>query len=78
MSRRRPDDEMAARGLLPLRSRDAVLRGMDSVNGILARKPLLAAGPDEAIGIADEAQAYVSRAALKLPHALGHFGIAGD
>lgn len=78
MSRRRLDEEIAARGLLPSRSRarDAVLRGAISVNGVLARKPSQAVGLDDAIGIDDDAQAYVSRAALKLLHALGHFGIA--
>lgn len=78
MNRRRLDEEMAARGLLPSRSRarDAVLRGTVRVDGVPARKPSQAVGPDEAISIEDQAQAYVSRAALKLLHALGHFRIA--
>jgi 23S rRNA (cytidine1920-2'-O)/16S rRNA (cytidine1409-2'-O)-methyltransferase len=77
VSRRRLDEEIAARELLPsrARARDAVLRGTISVNGILARKPSQPIGSNDAITITDEAQHYVSRAALKLLHALGHFSI---
>lgn len=78
MSRRRLDEELAARGLLPSRSRarDAVLRGTVCVNGTVCRKPSQSVSAVDSIIVADEAQAYVSRAALKLLHALGHFGIA--
>jgi 23S rRNA (cytidine1920-2'-O)/16S rRNA (cytidine1409-2'-O)-methyltransferase len=77
VSRRRLDEEIAARELLPsrARARDAVLRGTVSVNGVLARKPSQPVGSNDEIGIADEAQKYVSRAALKLLHALDHFSI---
>ncbi len=78
MSRRRLDEEIAARGLLPsrARARDAVLRGTVSVNGVLARKPSQSIGSNDAISIADEGQRYVSRAALKLLHALDHFKVS--
>lgn len=77
MSRRRLDEEIAARGLLPsrARARDAVLRGTVSVNGILARKSSQPVGFNDAISIVDEAQHYVSRAALKLLHALDRFKV---
>jgi 23S rRNA (cytidine1920-2'-O)/16S rRNA (cytidine1409-2'-O)-methyltransferase len=78
VSRRRLDEEIAARELLPsrARARDAVLRGTVFVNGILARKPSQSIGSNDAIAITDEAQHYVSRAALKLLHALNHFKIS--
>jgi 23S rRNA (cytidine1920-2'-O)/16S rRNA (cytidine1409-2'-O)-methyltransferase len=77
VKRRRLDEEIAARGLLPsrARSRDAVLRGTVSVNGVLARKPSQSVGADDSIIVVDGAQHYVSRAALKLLHALDHFSI---
>ena len=77
MSRRRLDEEIAARGLMPsrARARDAVLRGTVSVNGVLARKPSQSIDADDSIIVTDEAQHYVSRAALKLLHALDHFKI---
>jgi 23S rRNA (cytidine1920-2'-O)/16S rRNA (cytidine1409-2'-O)-methyltransferase len=77
VSRRRLDEEIAARGLLPsrARARDAVLRGTVSVNGVLARKPSQSVEADDSIIVADKAQHYVSRAALKLLHALERFSI---
>jgi 23S rRNA (cytidine1920-2'-O)/16S rRNA (cytidine1409-2'-O)-methyltransferase len=77
VSRRRLDEEISARELLPsrARARDAVLRGTVFVNGILARKPSQSIGSNDAITITDEAQQYVSRAALKLLHALDHFNV---
>ncbi len=77
MSRRRLDEEIAARGVLPsrARARDAVLRGTVSVNGVFARKPSQSVDAADSIIVADEAQHYVSRAALKLLHALDHFNI---
>jgi 23S rRNA (cytidine1920-2'-O)/16S rRNA (cytidine1409-2'-O)-methyltransferase len=78
VSRSRLDDELVRRGLYAsrARARDAILRGTVTVNGAVARKPAQAAGPEAAITLADDAQAYVSRAALKLIHALDHFAIA--
>ena len=75
MNSRRLDEEITARGLLPsrARARDAVLRGTVSVNGVLARKPSQSVSTTDPIIVADEAQHYVSRAALKLLHALDHF-----
>lgn len=77
MSRRRLDEEIAARGLLPsrARARDAVLRGTVSVNGVVASKPSQSVDVDASIIVADEAQHYVSRAALKLLHGLDHFSV---
>ena len=77
MNRRRLDEEVAARGLLPsrARARDAVLRGTISVNGQPALKPAMQVSALDEISIDDLAQRYVSRAALKLIHGLDHFKI---
>ncbi len=77
-TRQRLDELLVARGLYPSRSRarDAVLRGTIYVNGEKAAKPAQMVLPDAAIMLDDEARRYVSRAALKLKHALGHFGIS--
>ena len=66
--RRRLDQELEARGLLPsrARARDAILRGTVAVNGIVATRPSQQVGPADAIALDDPAAAYVSRAALKL------------
>ncbi len=68
----RLDRLLVARGLYPTRSRaaDAVRRGVVQVNGAPARKPGQVVAADAAITISDQAQAYVSRAALKLLAAL--------
>jgi 23S rRNA (cytidine1920-2'-O)/16S rRNA (cytidine1409-2'-O)-methyltransferase len=75
VSRRRLDEELVARGLYPsrARARDAVLRGTVSVEGTLAAKPSQSVASNAVIAIADPAKNYVSRAALKLIHALDHF-----
>ncbi|NND50404.1 MAG: TlyA family RNA methyltransferase [Rhizobiales bacterium] len=57
------------------RARDAILRGTITVNGQVASKPGQTVDPAALIEIADDAQNYVSRAALKLKHALDHFKI---
>ena len=77
-TRQRLDEALVARGLCPSRSRarDAVLRGTVKVDGEQASKPSQIVGANNVLTIADEAQAYVSRAALKLKHGLSHFGIA--
>jgi 23S rRNA (cytidine1920-2'-O)/16S rRNA (cytidine1409-2'-O)-methyltransferase len=74
----RLDQLLVDRKLYPTRSRarDAILRGGVRVDGEIAGKPGLAVPPQAVIDIADEAQAYVSRAALKLAHALDHFAIS--
>lgn len=55
------------------RARDAILRSTVTVDGQIASKPGQTANPSAHIEIADDAQDYVSRAALKLIHALNHF-----
>jgi len=75
VTRRRLDEELVARGLYPSRARagDTIRRGAVQVSG----KPVTKAGQpvaaDAIISLNDAAQAYVSRAALKLIHALDHF-----
>jgi 23S rRNA (cytidine1920-2'-O)/16S rRNA (cytidine1409-2'-O)-methyltransferase len=56
------------------RARDAIQRGTVKVDGRTVTKPAAAVGEDVTIAIDDPAQAYVSRAALKLVAALDHFG----
>jgi 23S rRNA (cytidine1920-2'-O)/16S rRNA (cytidine1409-2'-O)-methyltransferase len=77
VTRQRLDDELVRRGLYASRSRarDAVLRGTVTIDGVTATKPAQSASESTAIAIADEARAYVSRAALKLKHALTAFVI---
>ncbi len=76
MSKTRLDQALVDRGLAPsrARARDAILRGMVKVNGMESSKPARKTGPDEVIVLDDPASGYVSRAALKLLHALDHFG----
>ncbi|TKT81138.1 TlyA family RNA methyltransferase [Aquamicrobium sp. LC103] len=73
----RLDEALVARGLAPSRSRarDAILRGTVSVDSRIVAKPGYAVAADAPIAIADPAGAYVSRAALKLVHALDAFGL---
>ncbi len=77
MSKLRLDEALVARGLYTsrARARDAVLRGTVLVNGEPARKPSQNIYPEQELRVADQAQAYVSRAALKLIAALDHFEI---
>jgi 23S rRNA (cytidine1920-2'-O)/16S rRNA (cytidine1409-2'-O)-methyltransferase len=56
------------------RARDAISRGAITVDGKLAVKSGALVSPTAAIDIADPAQAYVSRAALKLKAGLEAFG----
>lgn len=76
-NRQRLDEALVARGLYPSRSRarDAVMRGTVSVDGAVETKPARAVSENARIAVGDGAQAYVSRAALKLKHGLLHFGI---
>lgn len=73
----RVDILLAERGLAASRSRaaDAVRRGHVRVNGVPVLKPGAMVDPDAHIDVDDPAQAYVSRGALKLIHALDTFGI---
>ncbi|WP_027164652.1 TlyA family RNA methyltransferase [Mesorhizobium sp. WSM3224] len=75
--RQRLDELLVGRGLFASRSRarDAIERGTVTVDGIVARKPGQPVVPDCLIAIDDPAQAYVSRAALKLIAGLDRFGL---
>jgi len=75
-ARQRLDEALVERGLFASRSRarDAVERGTVSVDGQLARKPGQPVRPDSVLAADDPAQAYVSRAALKLIAGLDRFG----
>jgi len=77
-ARLRLDEALVARGFYAsrARARDAILRGTVWVNGEVATKPAQPVGPNTEVAVSDAAQHYVSRAALKLKHALAHFGIA--
>jgi 23S rRNA (cytidine1920-2'-O)/16S rRNA (cytidine1409-2'-O)-methyltransferase len=76
-ARPRLDEMLVARGLYPsrARARDAVLRGAVQVDGKTVTKPSQPVAPEAALTTSDEARVYVSRAALKLKHALAFFGI---
>ena len=78
MTRRRLDEALVARGLYPTRSRarDAIKRGTVSVDGIPVTKPAQHVADEAVIVTADRARIYVSRAALKLKHALEHFRLS--
>ncbi|RWL82667.1 MAG: TlyA family RNA methyltransferase [Mesorhizobium sp.] len=75
--RQRLDELLVGRGLFASRSRarDAIERGTVTVDGTVARKPGQPVAPDCVVAIDDPAQAYVSRAALKLIAGLDHFGL---
>ena len=72
----RLDELLVSRGLFASRSRarDAVARGAVTVDGQPAKKPGQTVAQGVAIAVDDPAQAYVSRAALKLIAGLDHFG----
>ena len=74
----RLDALLVERGLYATRSRarDAILRGAVSVAGRVATKPGAMVDSTAAVSVADVASAYVSRAALKLLHALDHFSLS--
>lgn len=73
----RLDELLVTRGLFASRSRarDAILRGTVTVVGAVVTKPGLGVSLDAEITVDDPAQDYVSRAALKLVHALDAFGL---
>ncbi|MDX8436195.1 TlyA family RNA methyltransferase [Mesorhizobium abyssinicae] len=76
-ARLRLDELLVQRGLFASRSRarDAVERGTVTVDGTVARKPGQSVQADCLVAIDDPAQAYVSRAALKLIAGLDRFGL---
>ncbi|RWL44826.1 MAG: TlyA family RNA methyltransferase [Mesorhizobium sp.] len=75
--RQRLDELLVGRGLFGSRSRarDAIERGTVTVDGTVARKPGQPVAADCVVAIDDPAQAYVSRAALKLIAGLDRFGL---
>lgn len=74
----RLDQRLVALGHFATRSRarDAVLRGAVTVGGRVADKPGMAVGESAVIAVDDPANAYVSRAALKLIAGLDGFGLS--
>lgn len=78
MSQSRLDQFLVARGFFDSRSRarDAVARGTVRVDGRVAAKAGQKVEDGAEIAVDDPAQAYVSRAALKLIAALDHFGLS--
>ncbi|EKF19880.1 TlyA family RNA methyltransferase [Nitratireductor pacificus] len=73
----RLDQFLVERGLFDsrARARDAVLRGTVQVDGLPARKPGQTVPAGAAVAVDDPASGYVSRAALKLKHALDVFAL---
>jgi 23S rRNA (cytidine1920-2'-O)/16S rRNA (cytidine1409-2'-O)-methyltransferase len=76
----RLDQLLISRGLFESRSRgrDAIQRGTVRVDGAVVTKAGMLTAPDAEITVDDPAQAYVSRAALKLIAALDHFGLSPE
>ncbi len=74
----RLDEVLVTRQLSPSRSRarDQINRGCVAVNGTPARKPAQTVSETDRIELVDAAERYVSRAALKLIHALDHFKLS--
>ncbi len=72
----RLDQLLVDRGLFDSRSRarDAIQRGTVSAGGAVFTKPGQSVRDDIDLAVSDPARSYVSRAALKLAHALDHFG----
>jgi 23S rRNA (cytidine1920-2'-O)/16S rRNA (cytidine1409-2'-O)-methyltransferase len=78
VSSQRLDEALVARGLSQsrARARDQILRGTVAINGKPARKPSQSITHADVIEVADPAEHYVSRSALKLEHGLDHFKVA--
>lgn len=74
----RLDQLLTARGLFDSRSRarDAIARGTVRVDGKVVTKAGAPVPESASIEVDDPAQAYVSRAALKLIAGLDHFGLS--
>jgi 23S rRNA (cytidine1920-2'-O)/16S rRNA (cytidine1409-2'-O)-methyltransferase len=75
--RTRLDQFLVSRGFFTTRARarDAVIRGAVEVDGKGASKPSQNIAEQAVVTVRDEEARYVSRAALKLRHALDHFQI---
>jgi 23S rRNA (cytidine1920-2'-O)/16S rRNA (cytidine1409-2'-O)-methyltransferase len=73
----RLDQFLVSKGYFSTRSRarDAILRGAVTVDGRSAEKPSQNIADNATISVRGEETRYVSRAALKLVHALDHFAI---
>lgn len=78
MARIRLDDWLVREKHYPTRARarDAITRGCVSLSSGLIAKPSRTIAENESVRIDDPAQTYVSRAALKLIHALDATGIS--
>jgi 23S rRNA (cytidine1920-2'-O)/16S rRNA (cytidine1409-2'-O)-methyltransferase len=76
----RLDQLLVSRGLFDSRSRgrDAIRRGTVKVDGVAATKAGALVAPEAGISVDDPAQAYVSRAALKLIAGLDHFSLSPE
>jgi len=72
----RLDELLVVRGIFASRSRarDAVLRGTVTVDGVASKKPGATFPDGVLLSVNDPARSYVSRAALKLVHAIDSFG----
>jgi 23S rRNA (cytidine1920-2'-O)/16S rRNA (cytidine1409-2'-O)-methyltransferase len=75
--RRRLDQLLVDRGLMPsrARARDAILRGTVNVGEARETRPAAMVSADACVTVDDPAARYVSRAALKLVHGLDAFAI---
>ncbi|TPE52093.1 TlyA family RNA methyltransferase [Amaricoccus solimangrovi] len=73
----RLDQALVARGLAESRARAQALiaAGVVTVDGAVERKPARKVGPEAALALTGDPLPYVSRAALKLVHALDAFGL---
>lgn len=73
----RLDKELVARGLFASRAKaqEAIDAGVVIVNGVVADKASLKVSADDELVISGETLAYVSRAGLKLEHAIEVFSI---
>jgi 23S rRNA (cytidine1920-2'-O)/16S rRNA (cytidine1409-2'-O)-methyltransferase len=76
-ARKRLDQALVERGLMPSRARaqSAIRDGEVSVGGTPASKPAQLVGDEDEVILSSSVHQYVSRAALKLVHALDHFAI---
>lgn len=76
-SRKRLDQALVERGLMPSRARaqSAIRDGEVSVGGTPASKPAQLVSDEDEVILSSSVHQYVSRAALKLVHALDHFAI---
>ena len=75
--RKRLDQVLVERGLMPSRARaqSEINDGHVLVAGEVARKPAQMVSDDDEVTLTSSVHDYVSRAALKLVHALDHFNI---